>query len=295
MSFLSPAISTASTSSGPSESPLFSPSADPWDSPSPSVDSPSVNSYQSEPLPEDDHGESGEFAGKGDFLTIHGLNPDHFSIHPSTYMGGGLRRWTLPWPPRTDDPPARGKHQEFHIDGLLTWHAGVRRWVRDHQPFVYLPEDYRPPRPTPPRYSVIHEGKALLHYGIAFTQEEVIEYAIETNRMQREHLEPSTAMSDGFYAATAFVRHLSELSGVRLEMQFPLSLKYDYVAAVCDTNNMFTKRVKKERVKEMERLVKEQYGPDHCLRWWWDRDWTRPRYAFSMLSLPPSHSLQQWP
>ncbi|RDX46431.1 hypothetical protein OH76DRAFT_1406947 [Lentinus brumalis] len=84
-------------------------------------------------------------------------------------------------------------------------------------------------------------------------------------------------MSDGFYAASAFVRHLSKLSGVHLELQFPLSLKYHYVAAVCDTNNMFTKRVKKERVTELDRLVKEQYGPDHGLRWWWDRDWTHPR------------------
>ncbi|RDX46430.1 hypothetical protein OH76DRAFT_839058 [Lentinus brumalis] len=44
----------ASTSLGSSESPPLSPSADPWDSPSSSVDSPSVNSYQSEPLLEDD-------------------------------------------------------------------------------------------------------------------------------------------------------------------------------------------------------------------------------------------------
>ncbi len=73
----------ASTSLGSSESPPLSPSADPWDSPSSSVDSPSVNSYQSEPLLEDDQGESGEFAGEvEDFLTIHGPNPDLVYIPP---------------------------------------------------------------------------------------------------------------------------------------------------------------------------------------------------------------------
>ncbi len=164
-----------------------------------------------------------------------------------------------------------------------------RQWVRDHQPFVYLPKDYHAPRLTPSNYSVFPENKALLHYGIAFTYEEVIEYAIKTKRLQRENLEPSEALAHGYRAATAFVKNLSKQSGVHLELQFPLSLKYRYVAAVCNTNNMFTKPAKKERVTEMERAVKERHGSDHGLRWWWDRDWTHPRYVYSMRALPPSN------
>ncbi|TFK85419.1 hypothetical protein K466DRAFT_622263 [Polyporus arcularius HHB13444] len=136
-----------------------------------------------------------------------------------------------------------------------------RQWVRDHQPFVYLPKDYHAPRLTPSNYSVFPENKALLHYGIAFTYEEVIEYAIKTKRLQRENLEPSEALAHGYRAATAFVKNLSKQSGVHLELQFPLSLKYRYVAAVCNTNNMFTKPAKKERVTEMESMVMSRHYP----------------------------------
>ncbi|KAI0718432.1 hypothetical protein C8T65DRAFT_639060 [Cerioporus squamosus] len=152
-----------------------------------------------------------------------------------------------------------------------------RQWVRDHAPFIVLPPDYYPPNPTPPGYSVTQNGRPLLHYGVAFTHQEVIDYALANNHLQRSDLKAMDAPTYGLYAARGLVRDLSKKVGIRLEAEFPLSLTYHYVAAVCNTNNMSTKRVKKRRVAALERCVKESFGANHDLRWWWDMAWTDPR------------------
>ncbi|TFK86905.1 hypothetical protein K466DRAFT_663405 [Polyporus arcularius HHB13444] len=256
---LPPSISNTSTSSGSSQS-LYS-------SANSGCLSHSTGESQSQPLTkspiaEEAEGEStsGEVYQECEHsLSIHGLNP---SLYISSHVWEQVYDTGLYL---AQPEPSTPRREEY------------RQWVDDHQPFVRLPEEYHAPYPTPADYSVMDEGKPLLHYGIAFTQEEVLEYYIRAERVKREDLHPSNAVRDGFAAATALVRHFSQEARVHLDLRFPLSLKYHYVAALCDTNNMFTQQVKKGCVADLERLVEAEYGNNRRLCWWWDQEWTHPR------------------
>ncbi|KAI0061871.1 hypothetical protein BV25DRAFT_1826158 [Artomyces pyxidatus] len=165
----------------------------------------------------------------------------------------------------------RDKHGRYILDPFWGYKLTARAeaiqrrkyedYVKSRPPYRILPDIY-----TPVVGDIPGETKPLLRWGIAFTEDQMLDCA------RRNHLMDETKRNAQIYALFRVILFLQAKCGMILEHVNPVATGRKHVASLYSNFSMFTTMSSQAREKKVFAILRQELRTEEEAKWWWDSD-----------------------
>ncbi|KAI0308507.1 hypothetical protein OF83DRAFT_1180733 [Amylostereum chailletii] len=120
----------------------------------------------------------------------------------------------------------------------------------------------------PHRYvpTLSHQNKPLLHWGLAFTNEQVLTCLLRNNLMPDWDPKKPKIM----VALFKVLDYLEDRCGVTLKREWPLSVDYPHVVSLYSNFSMADTVMPWKTEERAVAIIKEELGVEGDTMWWWN-------------------------